>query len=41
MREALDRMLEAEDENGSHDAATIEAAGGYAPTFGILEQFLA
>lgn len=36
VREALDRMLEHEDENGACDAATMEAAGGYAPTFGIL-----
>ncbi len=36
VREALNHMLEAEDENGTRDAATIEAAGGYAPTFGIL-----
>lgn len=36
VREALDRMLDAEDERGTHDAATMEAAGGYAPTFGIL-----
>lgn len=36
VREALDRLLEAEDEQGAQDAATMEAAGGYAPTFGIL-----
>ena len=36
VRAALDHMLDAEDEEGLRDAATIEAAGGFAPTFGIL-----
>jgi chemotaxis protein MotA len=36
VRAALDRMLDDEDEAGARDAATLEAAGGYAPTFGIL-----
>ena len=29
-------MLDQENEKGSQDAATLEAAGGFAPTFGIL-----
>lgn len=32
----LDTILDAEDEDGLRDAATLEAAGGFAPTFGIL-----
>lgn len=36
VRTTLDRMLDHEDEWGQRDAATFEAAGGYAPTFGIL-----
>jgi chemotaxis protein MotA len=36
VRGALDRTLDYEDELGRRDAALIEAAGGYAPTFGIL-----
>lgn len=32
----LRRILDREDENGVQDAATLEAAGGFAPTFGIL-----
>lgn len=35
-RAALDRILDYEDERGLRDAATLEAAGGYMPTFGIL-----
>lgn len=33
---ALNRRLEIEDHEGVRDAATLEAAGGFAPTFGIL-----
>lgn len=36
VRAALSRMLDNEDEEGLRSAATLEAAGGYAPTFGIL-----
>ncbi len=36
VRAELGRMLDDEDYEGTQDAATIEAAGGYAPTFGIL-----
>ncbi len=36
VRATLDRMLDAEDERGGRDAATVEAAGGFAPTFGIV-----
>lgn len=32
----LSRRLDAEDENGLQDSATLEAAGAFAPTFGIL-----
>lgn len=35
-RSALGRMLDDEDERGSRPSSTLEAAGGYAPTFGIL-----
>lgn len=34
--ETLKRRLAYEDEEGSQDATTLEAAGGFAPTFGIL-----
>ncbi len=36
VRTTLERILSREDETGLQDAATLEAAGGYAPTFGIL-----
>lgn len=36
VREALESVLDDEDAAGARDAATIEAAGGYAPTFGIV-----
>lgn len=36
VRIALDRMLDEEDEQGLRDVATLDAAGGYAPTFGII-----
>jgi chemotaxis protein MotA len=36
VRAALDRALDFEHEAGETDAATLEACGGYAPTFGIL-----
>lgn len=36
VRSSLDRLLDDEDERGSRPASTLEAAGGYAPTFGIL-----
>lgn len=36
VRETLERELEEEDERGARDVATLEACGGYAPTFGIL-----
>ncbi len=34
--EVLTRRLEWEDECGAQDAATLDAAGGFAPTFGIM-----
>lgn len=34
--DVLTRRLEWEDAHGQQDAATLEAAGGFAPTFGIL-----
>jgi chemotaxis protein MotA len=36
VRTRLDRMLDEEDERSASEAATFEAAGGYAPTFGII-----
>jgi chemotaxis protein MotA len=36
IKEILARQLDAEDEVGLQDSATLEAAGGFAPTFGIL-----
>lgn len=36
IKEALKRRLNVEDEVGMQDSATLEAAGGFAPTFGIL-----
>ncbi|HKX31595.1 MAG TPA: MotA/TolQ/ExbB proton channel family protein [Blastocatellia bacterium] len=36
VRIKLDRILEAEDERGISEVATFDAAGGYAPTFGII-----
>ena len=36
IKEVLSRRLELEDEEGLQDPATLEAAGGFAPTFGIL-----
>lgn len=36
IKEVLSRRLEIEDEEGLQDSATLEAAGGFAPTFGIL-----
>lgn len=36
LKQVLDRRLDAEDEIGLHDSATFEAAGGFAPTFGII-----
>jgi chemotaxis protein MotA len=36
VRAALDRVLDEEHERGLRHAATLEAAGSYAPTFGIL-----
>ena len=36
IKEVLTRRLEWENENGLQDAATLEAAGGFAPTFGIM-----
>lgn len=36
IKEVLTRRLDSEDENGLEDASTLEAAGGFAPTFGIL-----
>src|SRR5581483_5932359 len=32
----LERLLDAEDERGLGEIATLEAAGSYAPTFGII-----
>lgn len=34
--EVLKRRLDLEYEEGMHDTATLDAAGGFAPTFGIL-----
>jgi chemotaxis protein MotA len=36
IKSVLDRRLAVEDEAGLQDSATLEAAGGFAPTFGIL-----
>jgi chemotaxis protein MotA len=36
VRLQLNRILEYEDERGLREVITLEAAGGYAPTFGIL-----
>lgn len=36
LKEILTRRLEDEDDAGLQDTATLEAAGGFAPTFGIL-----
>lgn len=36
MATVLKRRLDFEDDEGLHDSATLEAAGGFAPTFGIL-----
>ena len=36
IKEVLSRRLNLEDEEGLQDSATLEAAGGFAPTFGIL-----
>ncbi|MEP6904101.1 MAG: MotA/TolQ/ExbB proton channel family protein, partial [Actinomycetota bacterium] len=36
IKEVLARRLDLEDEEGLQDSATFEAAGGFAPTFGIL-----
>jgi chemotaxis protein MotA len=36
IREAMTRRLETEDDAGLQDSATLDAAGGFAPTFGIL-----
>jgi chemotaxis protein MotA len=36
IKEVLTRRLDLEDEEGLQDSATLEAAGGFAPTFGIL-----
>jgi chemotaxis protein MotA len=36
IKEVLTRRLDTEDEEGMQDSATLEAAGGFAPTFGIL-----
>jgi chemotaxis protein MotA len=36
VRSALDQILDKEHEDGMREVSTIEAAGGYAPTFGIL-----
>jgi chemotaxis protein MotA len=36
VRAALDRILDQEYERGMGEVATLEAAGAYAPTFGIL-----
>ena len=36
VKEVLTRRLDLEDEEGLQDSATLEAAGGFAPTFGIL-----
>ena len=36
IEEVLKRRLDLEYEDGMHDTATLDAAGGFAPTFGIL-----
>jgi chemotaxis protein MotA len=36
LQDTLKRRLAHEEEEGSQDATTLEAAGGFAPTFGIL-----
>ncbi|MBS1792361.1 MAG: MotA/TolQ/ExbB proton channel family protein [Acidobacteria bacterium] len=36
IKQILGRQLDSEDEAGLQDSATLEAAGGFAPTFGIL-----
>lgn len=36
IKEVLIRRLDIEDAEGSQNSATLEAAGGFAPTFGIL-----
>jgi chemotaxis protein MotA len=36
VKQVLARRLDLEDEDGLQDAVTLEAAGGFAPTFGIL-----
>jgi chemotaxis protein MotA len=36
VRHRLIRILDAEDDRGLGEAATLDAAGGYAPTFGII-----
>jgi chemotaxis protein MotA len=36
IKEILSRRLDLEDDEGLQDSATLEAAGGFAPTFGIL-----
>lgn len=36
IKQTLTKRLDWEDEKGLQDAATLEAAGGFAPTFGIL-----
>ena len=36
IEESLKRRLDLEYEEGMHDTATLDAAGGFAPTFGIL-----
>ena len=36
VKQTLTQRLDWEDEQGLQDAATLEAAGGFAPTFGIL-----
>lgn len=36
IKEILTRRLDLEDDEGLQDSATLEAAGGFAPTFGIL-----
>jgi chemotaxis protein MotA len=36
VREKLHRILEAEDEREMGNVATLDAAGGYAPTFGVI-----
>lgn len=36
VRDRLDQILDTEDEHGLGNVATLDAAGGYAPTFGII-----